>query len=251
MELPKVKVADFEGPFDLLLHLIKKNKMNIYNIEIYKVTNQYLEYLNTRKVMDLEITSEFIVVAATLIEIKSKNLLPKVKVDEEEESEEDIEKRLMERLIEYKKIKNVSEFFKNKYINAGEVFSKKPEIIEEIKPEKIDNDDIFKNLTLLDLYNIYNKILETYREKQNKVNVVQKKIYVDKYKVEDKMEELLERFNSSEVLEFNNLMKESTCKLETVVTFLALLELIKIRTIQVFQDESFSNILIKRRRDIE
>ena len=251
MELPKVKVADFEGPFDLLLHLIKKNKMNIYNIEIYKVTNQYLEYLNTRKVMDLEITSEFIVVAATLIEIKSKNLLPKVKVDEEEESEEDIEKRLMERLIEYKKIKNVSEFFKNKYINAGEVFSKKHEIIEEIKPEKIDNDDIFKNLTLLDLYNIYNKILETYREKQNKVNVVQKKIYVDKYKVEDKMEELLERFNSSEVIEFNNLMKESTCKLETVVTFLALLELIKIRTIQVFQDESFSNILIKRRRDIE
>ena len=251
MELPKVKVADFEGPFDLLLHLIKKNKMNIYNIEIYKVTNQYLEYLNTRKVMDLEITSEFIVVAATLIEIKSKNLLPKVKVDEEEESEEDIEKRLMERLIEYKKITNVSEFFKNKYINAGEVFSKKPEIIEEIKPEKIDNDDIFKNLTLLDLYNIYNKILETYREKQNKVNVVQKKIYVDKYKVEDKMEELLERFNSSEVIEFNNLMKESTCKLETVVTFLALLELIKIRTIQVFQDESFSNILIKRRRDIE
>ena len=251
MELPKVKVADFEGPFDLLLHLIKKNKMNIYNIEIYKVTNQYLEYLNTRKVMDLEITSEFIVVAATLIEIKSKNLLPKVKVDEEEESEEDIEKRLMERLIEYKKIKNVSEFFKNKYINAGEVFSKKPEIIEEIKPEKVDNDDIFKNITLLDLYNIYNKILENYREKQNKVNVVQKKIYVDKYKVEDKMEELLERFNSSEVIEFNNLMKESTCKLETVVTFLALLELIKIRTIQVFQDESFSNILIKRRRDIE
>ena len=189
--------------------------------------------------------------ASTLLYLKSKNLLPKVKVDEEEESEEDIEKRLMERLIEYKKIKNVSEFFKNKYINAGEVFSKKPEIIEEIKPEKIDNDDIFKNLTLLDLYNIYNKILETYREKQNKVNVVQKKIYVDKYKVEDKMEELLERFNSSEVIEFNNLMKESTCKLETVVTFLALLELIKIRTIQVFQDESFSNILIKRRRDIE
>ena len=250
MELPKIKVADFEGPFDLLLHLIKKNKMDIYNVEIYKVTNQYLEYLNTRKVMDLEITSEFIVVAATLIEIKSKNLLPKVKV-EEEENEEDIEIKLMERLIEYKRFKAVSEFFNDKYVSSGEVFSKKPEVIEEIKPEKVDNDDIFKNITLLDLYNIYNKILENYREKQNKVNVVQKKIYVDKYKVEDKMEELLERFNSSEVIEFNNLMKESTCKLETVVTFLALLELIKIRTIQVFQDESFSNILIKRRRDIE
>ena len=250
MELPKIKVADFEGPFDLLLHLIKKNKMDIYNVEIYKVTNQYLEYLNTRKVMDLEITSEFIVVAATLIEIKSKNLLPKVKV-EEEENEEDIEIKLMERLIEYKRFKAVSEFFNDKYVSSGEVFSKKPEVIEEIKPEKVDNDDIFKNSTLLDLYNIYNKILENYREKQNKVNVVQKKIYVDKYKVEDKMEELLKKFNSVEVIEFNNLMKESSCKLETVVIFLALLELIKIRTIQVFQDENFSNILIKRRRDIE
>ena len=250
MELPKIKVADFEGPFDLLLHLIKKNKMDIYYVEIYKVTNQYLEYLNTRKVMDLEITSEFIVVAATLIEIKSKNLLPKVKV-EEEENEEDIEIKLMERLIEYKRFKAVSEFFNDKYVSSGEVFSKKPEVIEEIKPEKVDNDDIFKNITLLDLYNIYNKILENYREKQNKVNVVQKKIYVDKYKVEDKMEELLKKFNSVEVIEFNNLMKESSCKLETVVIFLALLELIKIRTIQVFQDENFSNILIKRRRDIE
>ena len=250
MELPKIKVADFEGPFDLLLHLIKKNKMDIYNVEIYKVTNQYLEYLNTRKVMDLEITSEFIVVAATLIEIKSKNLLPKVKV-EEEENEEDIEIKLMERLIEYKRFKAVSEFFNDKYVSSGEVFSKKPEVIEEIKPEKVDNDDIFKNITLLDLYNIYNKILENYREKQNKVNVVQKKIYVDKYKVEDKMEELLKKINSVEVIEFNNLMKESSCKLETVVIFLALLELIKIRTIQVFQDENFSNILIKRRIDIE
>lgn len=249
MELPKIKVADFEGPFDLLLHLIKKNKMDIYNVEIYKVTNQYLEYLNTRKVMDLEITSEFIVVAATLIEIKSKNLLPKIKV--EEENEEDIEKRLMERLIEYKKIKSVSEFFKERYINQGDVYSKKPEIIEEVKSEPVNNVDIFKNLTLLDLYNIYNKILENYREKQNKFNVVQKKIYVDKYKVEDKMNELLERVNSNNVIEFDSLMKESSCKLETVVTFLALLELIKIRTINVYQDESFGNILIKRRRDSE
>lgn len=246
MELPKIKVADFEGPFDLLLHLIKKNKMDIYNVEIYKVTNQYLEYLNSRKVMDLEITSEFILVAATLIEIKSKNLLPKLK-DEKEESEEDIERKLMERLIEYKQFKAVSEFFKDKYVSLGEVFSKRPEIIEEIKSEKIDNYDIFKNITLLDLYNTYNKVLENYREKQNKGNIIQKKIFVDKYKVEDKMEELLKKFSTVDIIEFNNLMKESTCKLETVVIFLALLELIKIRSIQVFQDENFSNILIKRR----
>ena len=157
----------------------------------------------------------------------------------------------MEKLIEYKKIKSVSEFFKERYINQGDVYSKKPEIIEEVKSEPVNNVDIFKNITLLDLYNIYNKILENYREKQNKFNVVQKKIYVDKYKVEDKMNELLERVNSNKAIEFDDLMKESSCKLETVVTFLALLELIKIRTINVYQDESFGNILIKRRRDSE
>ena len=96
MELPKIKVADFEGPFDLLLHLIKKNKMDIYNIEIYKITNQYLRYLDEMKEMDLEITSEFIVIAATLIEIKSKSLLPKVKV--EDENEEDYEKRIQKEI---------------------------------------------------------------------------------------------------------------------------------------------------------
>ena len=164
MELPKIKVADFEGPFDLLLHLIRKNKMDIYNIEIYKITNQYLRYLDEMKEMDLEITSEFIVIAATLIEIKSKSLLPKVKV--EDENEEDIENKLKLRLIEYKQIKAVSNFFKERHINSGEIYSKKPEIIEDEKSPK-SNDDIFKNLTLIDLYNIYNNILETYHNKQN------------------------------------------------------------------------------------
>lgn len=252
MELLNIKVADFEGPFDLLLHLIKKNKMDIYNIEIYKITNQYLEYLNEMKEMDLEITSEFVVIAATLIEIKSKKLLPKVKV-EEEENEEDIEKRLMEKLIEYKKFKNVSSFFKERYTSSGEVFSKKPEIIEEIEKttenEVESFEDIFKNITLLDLYNIYNRVLETYREKQNVENVVQKKIYVDKFKIEDKMNTLIKKFNDVEVLEFKSIIEESECKMETVVTFLALLELIKIRVIKVYQDENFGNILMKKRRE--
>lgn len=252
MELLNIKVADFEGPFDLLLHLIKKNKMDIYNIEIYKITNQYLEYLNEMKEMDLEITSEFVVIAATLIEIKSKKLLPKVKV-EEEENEEDIEKRLMEKLIEYKKFKNVSSFFKERYTSSGEVFSKKPEIIEEIEKttenEVESFEDIFKNITLLDLYNIYNRVLETYREKQNVENVVQKKIYVDKFKIEDKMNTLIKKFDDVEVLEFKSIIEESECKMETVVTFLALLELIKIRVIKVYQDENFGNILMKKRRE--
>ena len=250
MELPKIKVADFEGPFDLLLHLIKKNKMDIYNIEIYKITNQYLRYLDEMKEMDLEITSEFIVIAATLIDIKSKSLLPKVKV--EDENEEDIENKLKLRLIEYKQIKAVSSFFKERHINSGEIYSKKPEIIE-IEEEKApkSNEDIFKNLTLLDLYNIYNNILDTYHNKQNNINVVQRKIYTDKYKVEDKMKELLDRFNNANVIEFRSIIKESESKLETVVTFLALLELIKLRVIIAYQEGNFKEILMKRRVENE
>lgn len=250
MELPKIKVADFEGPFDLLLHLIKKNKMDIYNIEIYKITNQYLRYLDEMKEMDLEITSEFIVIAASLIEIKSKSLLPKVKV--EDENEEDIENKLKLRLIEYKQIKAVSSFFKERHINSGEIYSKKPEIIE-IEEEKAprSNEDIFKNLTLIDLYNIYNNILDTYHNKQNNINVVQRKIYTDKYKVEDKMKELLDRFNNANVIEFRSIIKESESKLETVVTFLALLELIKLRVIIAYQEGNFKEILMKRRVENE
>ena len=250
MELPKIKVADFEGPFDLLLHLIRKNKMDIYNIEIYKITNQYLRYLDEMKEMDLEITSEFIVIAATLIEIKSKSLLPKVKV--EDENEEDIENKLKLRLIEYKQIKAVSSFFKERHINSGEIYSKKPEIIE-IEEEKAprSNEDIFKNLTLIDLYNIYNNILDTYHNKQNNINVVQRKIYTDKYKVEDKMKELLDRFNNANVIEFRSIIKESESKLETVVTFLALLELIKLRVIIAYQEGNFKEILMKRRVENE
>lgn len=247
MEMPKIKVADFEGPFDLLLHLIKKNKMDIYNVEIYKITNQYLAYLDTMKVMDLEITSEFIVIAATLIEIKSKNLLPKPVV--EEISEEDLEKRLMERLFEYRKIKGVAEFLKGRYVSSGEVYSKHPEIIEDTRP--VESYDIFKNITLLDLYKIYNKVLENYREKQNNENVIQKQIYVDKYKVEDKMNELIDRFNDNSTIEFKSIINLCECKLETVVTFLALLELIKLRVIKVYQENSFGNILMKRRQDSE
>lgn len=245
MEMPKVKVANFEGPFDLLLHLIKKNEMDIYNVEIYKITSQYLKYLDDMKIMDLEITSEFIVVAATLIEIKSKKLLPNIKVSEE--NEEDIEKNLMEKLIEYKKIKGAALFFKEKYINSGDIYTKKPEIIEEIKSDKKE-EDIFKNITLLDLYNIYNKLIENFLMKQNKKNIIQRKIYIDKYKIEDKMDELLRNIEEERIVKFRDIIRESECKLEAVVTFLALLELIKLRMIKAYQNDNFDDILIERRK---
>lgn len=243
MEELKIKLTDFEGPFDLLLHLIRKNKMKICNVEIHLVTNQYLAYLDDMKEMDLEITSEFIVVAATLIEIKSKSLLPKAKA--EEEDEEDIAKKLLEKLAIYKQIKESTGFFRERYINTGSVFTKKPEIIEEIK-SAIDNDDALKNVTLLDLYHIYNNLLEIYMNKQNKANIIQKKIYVDKYKVEDKFDYLSSRLKSDKVTEFSELMAECECKIECVVTFLALLEMIKQRVVKVYQNSNFGEIFIER-----
>ena len=248
MDLPKVKVADFEGPFDLLLHLIRKNKMNINKVEIYKVTSQYLEYLDEMKEMDLEITSEFIVVAATLIEIKSKSLLPKAKA--EEEDEEDIEKKLLEKLILYKMIKESTGFFRERYVNTGSIFTKKPEIIEEIKSSK-DNDDSLQNVSLLDLYHMYNNMLEIYMNKQNRANVIQKKIYVDKYKIEDKFDYLSTRLKCGKITEFSEIMSECECKIECVVTFLALLEMIKQRVVKVHQSLNFGEILIERMEEDE
>ena len=138
-----IKLQNFEGPFDLLLHLIKKNKMNIYDIKIYDITNQYIEYLKSMKEMDLELTSEFIVMAATLLEIKSKMLLPKPKIEEEEE---DPRKFLMEKLIEYKKYKSLSNLLLERRGDDGYVFCKKPEIIEDTLPK--DNSELLKNLTM-------------------------------------------------------------------------------------------------------
>jgi segregation and condensation protein A len=246
MDLPKVKVADFEGPFDLLLHLIRKNKMKIHNVEIHKVTNQYLEYLDEMKEMDLEITSEFIVVAATLIEIKSKSLLPKANIVEEDE--EDLAKRLLEKLVIYKQIKEATGFFRERYVNTGSVFTKKPEIIEEIKSNK-DKEDALKNVTLLDLYHIYNNMLEIYMNKQNKANVIQKKIYVDKYKIEDKFDYLSSVLKSNKVTEFSEIIAACECKIECVVTFLALLEMIKQRVVKLYQNSNFGEILIERRNE--
>ncbi|MBQ3422592.1 MAG: segregation/condensation protein A [Romboutsia sp.] len=245
MELPKIKINNFEGPFDLLLHLIKKNQMSIYNVRIYEITTQYLNYLNEMKEMDLEITSEFIVVAATLIEIKSKHLLPKPK-KEEEEDEEDSEKNLLEKLILYKKIKNVSVFFKERYTNSGEVYSKKPEVIEEIK-DAHNNEDVLKNLNLLQLYAMFNNLIEIYNNRQNRANVIQKRIFVDKYKIEDKLDFIMDKITNEHINSFRELVEKCESKMEYIVTFLALLEMIKQRMVKVYQSDNFANILIERR----
>lgn len=240
-----IKVTNFEGPFDLLLHLIKKNEMNIYDINIVEITNQYLEYLKSMKEMDLEVTSEFIVIAATLIEIKSKYLLPKNKEEHSEEEEIDVEKELLNKLIEYRKYKAIAENLKMLEQGTGIMISKKPEIIEEDN-KNTEEIDFLKNITMVDLYNSYNNLIQEYMNKMNTDNIINKKILLDEYKIEDKMEELKRELASFGKIHFTKLIYGYSSKLEIIVTFLALLELIKIRSVIVIQESNFKDIYLER-----
>ncbi|SHJ57709.1 condensin subunit ScpA [Clostridium amylolyticum] len=234
------KINNFQGPFDLLLHLIQKNEMEIYEINISEITGQYLAYLDEMKELDLEITSEFIVIAATLIEIKSRELLPKIVKEEEEEEDPGV--LLKKRLMEYKKIKAAAEYLKGIKQYSGTVFTKKPEVIEDRKEHK----DFLINITMLDLYNLYMSLLEKYNSKQNKDDLISDKIAVDLYKIEDKVNEIKAFTRDKKIVDFHVLMNSCSCKLEVVVTFLALLELIKQREILVTQETNFNKILIER-----
>ncbi|WP_298841120.1 segregation/condensation protein A [Clostridium sp.] len=240
-----IKVTNFEGPFDLLLHLIKKNKMNIYDINIVEITNQYLEYLRSMKEMDLEMTSEFIVIAATLIEIKSKYLLPKNKEEVSIQDEYDVEKELMDKLVEYRKYKVVAENLKVMEKETGIMISKKPEIIEEDN-HNTKEVDFLKDVTIFDLYNLYNNLIEKYKNKMNTDIIVNKEILIDEYKIEDKMEELKQKLNDFGKIQFTNLIYGYSSKIEIIVMFLALLELIKIRNVRVFQESNFNEIYLER-----
>lgn len=240
-----IKLENFEGPFDLLLHLIKKNQMEIYDIKIFDITEQYLEYLNSMKEMDLEITSEFIVIAATLLEIKSKLLLPQVKNEQEDEGE-DPRKELISKLLEYKKYKQISEYMKQKEIEAGVVFTKKPEIIDDFNKEQTADFDILNNINMLDLYNLYAKLMEIYINKSNTENRFSREIPIDRYKIEDKMDYLLLNLNKKERLLFSNIREQCENKIEIVVTFLALLELIKLKNVKIVQQSNFREIYIER-----
>lgn len=241
-----IKIHNFEGPFDLLLHLIKKNEMDIYNIKIYEITNQYLEYLKSMEELDLEITSEFIVIAATLIEIKSKTLLPKVKNDENAADLEDNDptKELIQKLLEYKKYKSVSAYFKEKMEENGVTFSKKPEIIMENKTEN-NLEDILRNITILKLYYVYNDLMNKYRNRMNDNINIDKGIAIDRYKIEDKMIFIQDRIRTSKNTSFSRIVSSCESKMEVIVSFLALLELIKLKVAKVTQDSSFNEIYIE------
>lgn len=240
-----IKIENFEGPFDILLHLIKKNEMDIYDIKINEITEQYMQILHDMEEMDLEITSEFIVIAATLIEIKSRQLLPKVEIEDESDGDTvDPSKQLIEKLVEYRRYKAAAAFFKEVFEKTGVSFSKKPEVI--VLEDDNSAMELLKNKSIVELYELFLSLMEKYTNKINTNSLIGEKIYMDTYKLEDKMRVIDEFLRKERTIYFSEIISRCSSKLEKVVTFLALLELIRLRTISVLQEKNFNEIYIER-----
>ena len=236
-----IKIDNFEGPIDLLLYLIEKNKMDIYEINLTEITEQYMEYLNEMQELNLEIASEFLVMASTLLYLKSKNLLPK-----QEEEEEITEEELIRRIVEYKKFKEISKTFKENYEMYSKRIFKGPENIQ--LPKKTLEEKYDANL----IPEIYKNIVErtSVRLNQNAKNI-EKIALVDTYTVASKVKEMFKILIKNKKFVFNKVFSLSKKNKQEVVTaFTGLLELSRRNKVKTEQDELFGDILVEKKKKI-
>lgn len=227
----QVALPQFEGPLDLLLHLIRENKIDIYDIPIALITKQYLDYLDLMKEFNLDIASDFLTMAANLIYIKSKMLLPK---PEQVEEEEDPRQELVEQLLEHMKFKEISKVLKEKYEFWSKAFTRKTSQEDEI---------FIQEINVFDLLTALKRIIQK----------VEPKIYLKKetVNIEDKIEEIISLIQLKKTVMFDEIFERSRknsfiTKLEIIVTFLAILELIRLKIIRASQSKPFDKIIINR-----
>ena len=239
-----IKLQVFEGPLDLLLHLLDKNKVNIYDIPIVEITAQYMEYITEMKRRDLNVMSEFLVMAATLIDIKSKMLLPKS--EEEQEEEEDPRAELVQQLLEYKMYECMAYELRDRQMDAGKVMFKEPTIPDEVMAyeEPIDMEELVSDVTLAKLNEIFKSIMKKQVDKVDPIRSKFGKIQKEEVSLEDKMAVLEEYAKTHSHFSFRDLLESQSTKMEIVVTFLAILELMKMGTIFISQDKIFDDIKI-------
>lgn len=244
MELT-VKLQVFEGPLDLLLHLLDKNKVNIYDIPIVEITNQYMEYIREMKRQDLNVMSEFLVMAATLIDIKSKMLLPAKETEEEEA--EDPRAELVEQLLEYKMYKCISYELKDRQMDAEKVMFKEPTIPDEVAAyeEPVDLEELMADVTLKKLNDIFKSIMRKQEDKIDPVRSKFGKIEKEEVSLSDKMVYLEQYAMTHPHFSFRSLLEVQCGKMEIIVTFLAVLELMKMGKITIYQDKIFDDIRIE------
>ena len=236
--MDKLLIGDFEGPLDLLLHLIKKSKMEIFDIEISEITNQYLNYIKSMTDMNLDIASEYLVMASELIEMKSKKLLPKNEEKEEDEEVEDPEVVLKRRLVEYQKYKESTSVFRDLEKNRSSYYTKAPESLKKYSLEKLENDG---SVDVYDLLDAFQKLLE--RQEFNKPKNT--KIARKELSVKERIVKIRDILRVNKRVNFVELFDDFS-KPYVVVTFLSVLEMVKSREINIKQDNNFSDIYIER-----
>lgn len=243
MALP-VKIENFEGPLDLLLHLIDVNKFNIFDIPIVEITEQYLEYVRNMDKRDLNVMSEFLVMAATLLEIKAKMLLP-VEVDEEGE-EIDPREELVQKLLEYKMYKYMSYELKDRMQDAAKAMYKDPTIPEEVEGyiEPVDLEKLLGDLTLKRLNEIFQSVMKRQNEKLDPIRSKFGKIEKEEVSLEDKLDFVDSYAKEHGTFSFRKLLEGQKSKMQIVVTFLAILELMKMGKIMIEQEDTFADIII-------
>ncbi|WP_077610445.1 segregation and condensation protein A [Clostridium sp. Marseille-P2415] len=239
------KLDNFEGPLDLLLHLIDKNKVNIYDIPIVTITEQYLDYVNHMETEDLNIVSEFLVMAATLIDIKARMLLPK-EVNEEGE-EEDPRAELVARLLEYKYFKYMSLELKDREVGADRLFYKVPTVPPEVARYEppVDLDKLLDGLTLAKLQEIFRLVTKRTEDRVDPIRSRFGNIRKESVSLEDKINSVMDYARKHRKFSFRRMFHQQSDRVEVVVTFLALLELMKIGKIRLSQEHLFDDMLIE------
>lgn len=240
-----VKLQVFEGPLDLLLHLIEKNKIDIYNIPIVLVTDQYMAYIRQMQTEDMNVMSEFLVMAATLIDIKCKMLLPRDETEEGEE--EDPRAELVQKLLEYKMYKYMSFELKDRHIDAAKNFYKKqtlPPEIEQYRPP-VDYEELLGDINLRKLQEIFESVMKRQEDKIDPIRSKFGRIEKEEVSLSDKMTYVEEYSLHHGHFSFRSLLEAQSGKMEVVVTFLAILELMKMGKIVVSQEYTFDDIKIE------
>ena len=231
----KVKINEFEGPLDLLLHLIKEAKVDIWEVKIEEIIEQYLNYIEAMKEMNLDIASSYLVMASELIELKSKLLLPNSKQEENEEEEIDPREALIQRLVEYQKYKDLTKEFKELETKRKDIHTKLPESLREYQEDGVV---INSDLSLDDLMEAFQKLLQRKEfDKPLKTNVTTREISVEK-----RSREIKNILKLKKKVDFFDLFEEVT-KEYIVVTFLTILEMAKKRELLIKQEKNFDNIV--------
>ncbi len=243
MAIP-VKLQVFEGPLDLLLHLIDKNKIDIYDIPIVMITEQYMNYIKQMQTTDMNIMSEFLVMAATLLEIKCKMLLPK-EVNEEGE-EEDPRAELVQKLLEYKMYKYMSYELKDKQVDAGKTMYKQPTLPAEVAGYRppVDYKELIGDMNLSKLHTIFKAVVKKQVDKIDPIRSTFGRLEKDEVSMDDKFLYIEAYAKEHKKFSFRALLEAQASKMEIIVSFLVILELMKIGKINILQEEIFDDIMI-------